>query len=217
MHRPSDPPDQPRRRPVMAGRDGITSGHANVRLAVGLAHTVPGAELTVRRTDGGELVAANRPDADVDLCSLRRLVIGTVGASTADRWIEVVRVGGSVAQTEDGLWASDGPEPRRWFATMLRQERVIDLLREIDTADIGDDGIEVVLKPDACLGLTAVAISADGPHLIDRLDELARRAHAACLVDELIWSARAAVHRVDPPRGRTTPVDLNDATKGENP
>ncbi|MEM9566204.1 MAG: hypothetical protein AAGA93_26525 [Actinomycetota bacterium] len=217
MPRPSDPSEQPRRRPVMAGRDGITTSHANVRLAVGLAHGVPGAELRIRRTDGGELVAANRPDADVDLCSLRRLVIGTVGASTADRWIEVIGVGGSVTATDDGLWASNDAEPRRWFATMLRQERVIDLLGEIDTADIGDDGIEVVLKPDPCLGLTSIGVSAEGPHLVDRLDELARRANVACLVDELIWSARAAVPRVDPPRSRTTPVDLNDASKGENP
>lgn len=217
MPRPSDPPEQPHHRPAV--EDGVRDAppFATVRLAVGLAHSIPGAELTFRRVDGGEVVAANRPGADVDLCSLRRLVMRSVGSSTADRWLEIVRVGGSVTPTSDGLWASEGPEPRRWFATMLRQERVIDVLGAIETEGIGDDEIEVLLKPDPCLGLTAVGVTARGPHLVDHLDELARRAHAACIVDELICSARIVAPDSQRSDGQVTPVDLDDITRGERP
>jgi hypothetical protein len=125
-----------------------------IRLTVGLAHTVPGAELTVRRPDGGLVLVANRPDSDLDLCSLRR-----------------------------------------------------------------------TLLVDPCLGITAVGVT--GPPVTGggtaggqsaseaRLDELAGRANAACLVEELIWTVRAAAptsaDRARPDRG----VGADDENKGD--
>ncbi|MEM7322959.1 MAG: hypothetical protein AAF531_07730 [Actinomycetota bacterium] len=193
-----------------------TRAAASVRLAVGLAHTAPGAELTLRRADGGELVAANRLGADIDLCALRRFVIDAVGRSAADRWVAVVGLGGSLARAEDGFWRSTDPdEHRRWFATFLRQDRIVELLGEIDTTDIGDDGIDVMLKPDPCLGVTSVRVSAEGSHLIERLDELTRRAASACVVDELIWSARQGEPQTGPAVGRPAISGPDDLNKGE--
>lgn len=205
MPKPTDPHYQPHRSWPTGPK--ISD---DVRFAVGLAHAVPGAELTIRRADGGEVMVAHREGADLNLCWLRRLVMEGAGPWTSNRWVEVVGVGGTLAPTGEGLWASDQPESKRWFATALRPDLVAAVLAELDTSDIGEEDIEVVLKPDPCLGMTAVGVSAQAPELEERRNELARRAHAACMVDELIWSAHA-----DSTRGHRMAADSDDVTKGE--
>ncbi|MEL6981141.1 MAG: hypothetical protein AAFO29_01825 [Actinomycetota bacterium] len=98
---------------------------------------------------------------------------------------------------------------------MLHQDRVIAVLSELHTSDIGEEGIEVVLKPDPGLGITVVGVSTDDHRLSERRNELARRAHAACMVDELIRSADAAVFQADKAVGHRPVADADDATKGE--
>lgn len=120
------------------------------RLAIGLAHAVPGAELTVRRADGARLVAANRPGTDVDLCTLRRTIIAGFcpGRPDASRWIGVDEIAGSLRKTE------------------------------------------ATLKPDACLGVTAIGLAGVGQTGELSAAETTRRLHEVCLVDELIARSR---------------------------
>ncbi len=166
--------------------------NATIRLAVGLAHAVPGTDLTLRRVDGGRLVAANRAGADVDLCSLRQTIIAGLCPDRPDasQCIEVDEIAGSLHETDQGVYRSEGQRPLYWFATLLHQDRVIDLLGELERPDITADELEATLKPDACLGVTTVGLAGFDPAGELAAAEMTRRLYEVCLVDELIARCR---------------------------
>lgn len=183
----------------------------NLRLRVGLAHAIPGAELRVRRNDGAEFVAANRPLADMDLCRLRHAVMASSCPSSPNitRWFECLGISGSLAEDESGIFHDQSGLGAWWFATLIRQDRVLTLLEQLDNDDVDNDSVQVFLKPDPGLGMTSVGIVTTQAGSEVRLAALATDVYQACLVEELICVSRSSRIANTSPRGEGTATGLD--------
>ncbi|MEM7274707.1 MAG: hypothetical protein AAF547_16600 [Actinomycetota bacterium] len=175
----------------------MQSNLENLRLSVGLAHAVPGAELVLRTRDGAELVAGHYSTADVNLCALRRAVVasGCPNRPDVSRWADPVRIDGSLDHHLAGIHlfgpGVDRP-PTWWFPTLVKPQRVWDIVEGRTWTD-DDDLIEVVIKPDPCLGMTAVAVGSRVGAPDDMVASATEAVYEACLLEELIDEAGAAM------------------------
>jgi hypothetical protein len=178
-----------------AYRQAMTSNAESLRLSVGLVHAVPGAELRLTTTDDQVVVISTHPGADLDPCAMRRTVLASACPAKPDlsRWISAVDIGGSLKSCGAGLYrARSGLTEQRWFASLLRPERVLDLLEAVDVSAVPDDALLASVRPDPALGMSSVCISVAAPCLEKRMDEIASAAYAACLIEELTLECQRA-------------------------
>ncbi len=160
-----------------------------LRLTLGLAHAVPGAELLVRSAHGPDQRAGQSPDSDLHLCRLRHVVAAALGADRTDitRWIDGFEIQGSLRPDRAGTYTSvTNANGEWWFATLLRKDPVLHALQHLDDRTRIHDDIELTIKSDPCLGVTVVGIAA--PHDDARVDaeSIALRAYTACAVEEVV-------------------------------
>ena len=165
-----------------------------LRLAVALAHLVPGARLDLTTAEGAVLRAGGDPSCDLDLCTLRRVVLASGHRSLPDpaRYVTGIRIGGALEPDAAGVHRSWGPEgPVRWFATLVPVQRVAALLAALPATSTAERAVGAGLRPDPCLGVTVVRLTVD-PHLVPglsaepALDRMALAAHGRCLAEELV-------------------------------
>lgn len=163
----------------------------DLRLACALAHTVPGATLSLTDTSGGRLtVAFGCLGSALDPCQLRWAIVNRdrCGVPRFGDDLLDIRLHGGLVDLGAGLYARRGPAgDERWFATLLDHAAC--------TAVIGrcaadpHDATSATLRPDPDLGVTVVQIAAVHPAGAPRIDEVAFRVLAGCLVDELLLAA----------------------------
>jgi hypothetical protein len=170
-------------------------GSVGLRLAGALAHTVPGAALRMSDVDGGRwLVAHHRPDATINPCTMRAALLGRV-TSCAPPLAEIITDATFVGGLDDlggGLYRMTGEgAEERWLGTTLGPSQTQRTLAEA-TAGSGPNtaGVHATVHPDLALGVTLVRLGADHPAAAAHLDHLGARLLAACMVAELLVSAR---------------------------
>jgi hypothetical protein len=161
---------------------------SQLRLATALAHTVPGVTLELVGRPGDVItVAYDRLDAALNPCHLRAGVL-------AESWvyrrlldtISSVRVGRGLEHLGGGLYRRFGvTSDERWFATWLDHESSSAVFDRCEL-DVPPETMNVTLRPDPALGVTAVRIAANDPALGFRLDEVGFWALAACMAEETI-------------------------------
>ena len=171
---------------------GRRLGH--VREAACLAHVVPGVSLRIPLANGQHLFVSHVClGADLDPCQLRsalivdrnhgiRLLSDTI--VDAEIVSGLAHLGGGIYQRSAGATSDE-----RWFTSTLHPDQLIDTLRDCaqdGAATVESAAIEVVVKPDADLGVSAVCIRCVDSTCAGLLDEVAVRALAMCLVAELV-------------------------------
>lgn len=159
---------------------------------MGLAHTVPGAEIRLRTINGTEHVIGNHPASEMDLCALRQTVIASFAPRRPDlsHWIDQVEVGGSLTPVSAGLFtAVANPNGEFWFATLLRHTAVSTLLSAVNARLEVDDRIEVEVRPDLCLDVTAIGLAARRDRLEIETKRVAIAVYEACIVEEFVAGA----------------------------
>lgn len=140
-------------------------GPARLRSAAALAHLVPGARLRLRGGEGAEIVVDRTPDADLDPCAFRQVVLHTcrAGSDRAHPVVDDVVVGGTLADVGGGLVVSRvrGEGSLHWLAVTAPAAAL-----RAGLADCPFDGpdveIEAVLRPDPELGVTVVRLTTSG-------------------------------------------------------
>ncbi|GIU85864.1 MAG: hypothetical protein KatS3mg009_0379 [Acidimicrobiia bacterium] len=180
----------------------VVGAFTRLRMAVAVAHSVPGLSLEVRFGDGTGIRAGAHGGTATELgiCELRGMIL----AGHCPPWpvlaerVTALRLDGpGVVDHGGGLYgrAVPGRPGGRecWFATVLAPATVRDLLAGCPVADA--EHVDANLRVDGGLGVVTVVCRA-GPDLgAGRLLETARWASAACYTRELLYAA--AHHPVD--------------------
>ena len=158
-----------------------------LRLAAALAHTFPEAVLELTCSDGTVLSVASGPGADLDPCSLRSLVGGTI-KSPENRWTDQVvsiAFGGPLTSVGGGVYRRRGEQGRECvFATTLCPYAVQRALADCGVP-IPSERIDVTVRCDAVLGVSVGVVRVPESDLA-YLEDIAVRAQGACLVEELV-------------------------------
>ena len=158
-----------------------------VRLAAALAHTVSDAVLTLTYADGTILAVSFGPAADLDPCALRSLVTSAI-SSTAEPWTAAlvsIDLAGSLSPVGGGVYRRRGEQGREClFATTLCPYAVQRALAECEVP-IPSDRIDVSVRCDAALGVSVGVVRVPECD-VAYLEDIAVRAQAACLVEELV-------------------------------
>ncbi|MEM9464839.1 MAG: hypothetical protein AAGA90_05685 [Actinomycetota bacterium] len=186
----------------------MTTVFERVRLTVGLAHAAPGATLVVDTNDGDRVEVHRGPDADVDVCALRRSVIVSARLGRPDQaWSDTSMVIGGLLECHRGdIHRRRVGAVEHWFATLLHPGHVFDRIEALDVEPDIAERVEVTLKPDPGLGVTLVAVRAVADGTEADVAEAAERAWAACVADEFALGAtRADVPVPDPARADQEP------------
>lgn len=186
-----------------------------LRLAVALGHTAPAAELRLRTVDGDVIVVAGHRTADVDPCTMRRIVQSSSRPQGVDRSRRIVdvTVGGALEDLGAGVHrvVRHGAE-QRWIASLLEPHRVAAILATVAVDGVPHDAVDACLKPDPDLGVTVLVITSPDARYRHHLDEFAAQAAAACYVEELRQSIGDAVDQ-DPSPDRCRVVDVPDTRR----
>lgn len=178
----------------------MTTAFEHVRLIVGIAHGVDGARLDVHTGDGEHLRVHDGPGADLDMCSMRRSVIGSARLGRPDAaWADTTfELGGRLESIAGDLYRVKDPgHAEHWFATLMHPGHVFDRIESLDADPEASARVFVTLKPDPGLGITLVSVSAHTGGTEADVAEAARMAHAACVVDELIFDTRSLLPAAD--------------------
>jgi hypothetical protein len=162
--------------------------HDLIRLAACLAHSAPGVTLELVCCNEERLVVTHhRLDADFSPCELRTALIAE-GQPGIPQFADVVIDATITVGLRDlggGLYEGSGDrQSERWFATLLDDAQVVEIL-ESNPFDMPEHAVDVQVLPDRQLGVTAVRIVCVGA-FSGRVDEVAAWALAACMVVELI-------------------------------
>ena len=94
--------------------------------AAALAHSVPGAELRLTRTDGGRLLVAQHSRADLSPCIFRHLVAeGPCPiAEEVETWLAAIETHGNLDHVVAGVYRSRHRRGERWFVAELETGRL---------------------------------------------------------------------------------------------
>ena len=200
----------------------MTSRSSEVlRLGVGLAHVVRGAEIRLATPHARTLIASAHPSADLTLCDVREALLYSVCPHRPDvsRWIEITEICGSLSSCGGGVYRLDGIEPeQRWFATLLQSTQVVEVLSRLEYEEPLCGSINARLLPDRPLGVTAVGVSTDDPRI--NIDEVAVILHGTCLVSELVGRPSAKSPEFSQlgldPTNTPNPTNIPNPTNKEN-
>lgn len=166
-----------------------------IRLAVALAHSIPGVRLHVSLRDGTTVLVGAGLVGALTPCQFRAAVLEPVRGQVLMDAVAEVDVVGGVVDLGGALYArGDARGSERWFASTLTPAAVGEALS--DSPDgIPDDAFETLLRPDPELGAGAIGLRALHPAFMGRLDEVAHWALTRCLVAELVAEAAAVADR----------------------
>ena len=176
-----------------------------LRLGVGLAHLVGGAELRLSTPNSPDLVASRHPASDLSICDVREAVLysGCPHRLDMSRWIAIAEIGGSLEPCGGGVYRLHGADSeQRWFATLLSADEVIGVLTRLEHENPLSGGVDANLMPDPALGVTAVCLSTDDPSI--DIGEIAVTLHGACLVSELLEQSDRRSLELDLPGTNST-------------
>ncbi len=180
-----------------------------IREAACLAHVVPGVSLRLRLANDEHLLVSHAClGADLDPCQLRSALIAdrTHGLRMLTDMIRGAEIAGGLVDLGGGLYQRVWPGvDERWFTSTLQPDALAATLgdcpagpAEAAPCDVGvlspgttdipsvDHCVDIAVKPDRALGLSAVCVRCLDGHGLHSLDEMATRALSACLVAELI-------------------------------
>lgn len=178
-----------------------------LRLAAALAHRLPNVTLELRCANGSVVTVGSEPEHDLDPCHFRRMVVASAfpGAADLPSYLSVIRLLGA-ADLGGGLHGTVAVDRADcWFATLLRPERVRELLHEA-AAGVPEDQFEGGLTIDRDLAVTVIRLSGVERDFTELLQRLARPALYACMVEEVIEAARRD-RIAAPPRNPRSPRD----------
>jgi hypothetical protein len=181
--------------------------HDHVRLAACLAHTVPGVSIELLCSNDERLIVAHhRLDAHFSPCELRTALLAD-DQPGMPRFVDVVldaTITAGLHHLGGGLFErQSGDHSERWFATLLDYEQLDDVLMT-NQFELPDRAVEVRLLPDLQLGVTAVRVIC-APQFVERVDEVASWALAACMVAELIIEVDGTRHPTNHTNTRNHP------------
>lgn len=162
-----------------------------LRLAAALAHRLPNVTLELRCANGSVVTVGSEPEHDLDPCHFRRVVVASSfpGAADLAPYLGVIRLLGA-ADLGGGLHGTVTDDRADcWLATLLRPERVRELLDEA-SAGLAEDRFEGGMTIDRELAVTVIRLSGVDRDFTELLQRLARPALYACVVEEVIEAAR---------------------------
>jgi hypothetical protein len=169
----------------------------HLRLAIALAHALPGGTLELRTDDGRVLRASHGQDdrADLTPCELRAALLSRacpLWPTVAARLVDVGVTGAGLVDLGGGLYGRycrHGAE-QRWFATLLAPNTVRRILDEcpLEMPEV----IDAALRPDVELGVVVAVLSTDIPVMGALLDEAGRWVSASCYTQELLYGVQHA-------------------------
>jgi len=153
--------------------------------AAALAHSVPGAELLLRRTDGARLVVAGHSRADLSPCTFRHLVAeGPCPiAEDVETWLGSVEPRGTLEHAVAGVYRSRHRTGERWFVVELDPSGVRQLFDDLDCEREVADATSVILRADLELGVVVVKLEVDARFSAERVDQLALCVYASYLAE----------------------------------
>lgn len=161
-----------------------------LRLAATLTHSIAGAQLRIDADTGESLVVAAHPAADLDPCKLRRIVSSAAACRVSDQLdrLTAMEFSGSVVELAGGVFAiDDATRVRRAVVTFLTTEEVLELIAGLDDVDTGD--VEATIRPDSCVGVTLIELSALTGRA-DAVGSVAQRLASMCFVAEVLRDTR---------------------------
>jgi hypothetical protein len=160
-------------------------GLDDLRLAAALGHAMLDADLDLCGHGRRWLVSYGRPDATLDPCAFRTLVLTALrGCAVPFLDVEQIAFVGGLREIGGGVFEHHGLDgPERLIATWLPPASVEALLRDAPP-EAGDD-VEVRVTGDPELGVTVVTLAAAAAQPL-RLDALAHWVAGVCLVEELV-------------------------------
>ena len=158
------------------------------RHAVAIAHALPGAQLLLDLTHGGQLVVGHDDNADIRPCQFRHVLLAedVHGELACSRHITHCRLGGDVVNVGPGVYRTG--DALAWcFATSLGLAEVQGVVERIDDGlhpALAEEASKVntVIRPDPCLGVTVVVVFGGAP---DVVSDLAGRLAGECLATEV--------------------------------
>jgi hypothetical protein len=167
-----------------------------LRLAAGIVHTVPDAELHLFGVGGARRVVSYLDGGDLTPCQWRtRLIRAREQQLQPGTGIVAMAFGGSLRSIEgtgiarrdpDG---ADGDGPECWFSTLLCPTAIEAALREC-RVPVAPEHVAVAVRPDPLLGVSAVRLRINDPAFEEHLGEIGMVAAAACTVEEVLRDVR---------------------------
>ena len=156
--------------------------------AAALVHCVPGAELLLRRTDGGRLTVAGHSRADLSPCTFRHLVAeGPCPIATeVDTWLGGIVPGGALDHVVAGVYRSRYRRGERWFVASLAPGRLRELFSDLDCDPQVADEATVTLTADLELKVVIVKLEIESGFTEEQVDCLALCAYANYLAEAAV-------------------------------
>ena len=182
----------------------------NLRLAAGLAHTVPDAELQLHCEHGAHVTIGRIESADMTPCQFRAVMIAMLadragrhhGPSSPAARVTAVTLGGSLEEVGGGVVRSRtlcGME-QRWIATTVPWTVVLDLLDDIGPAELPSEAMNANVKPDSELGVTVLVITTNDHRHASMLDRVASDVASRLMTEELMRDCVASATNEHDPR-----------------
>lgn len=158
-----------------------------IRLAAAIAHSIVDADVELVGQGRRWLFSSWRPDATMDLCGFRQLVVATMrGCRVGILPIDQVRFVGALEEIGGGVFQRVGDHRERRLGTFLSAPRIESLLA---ARRLGPGcALSAHVQADTDLGVAVVTIPTAHPAYDRRLDGVVGDIAAACLVAELLDS-----------------------------
>lgn len=163
-----------------------------LRLGVALAHTAPGAEMKLRCHSGQTVVVSAQPTANLTACIMRQVVIASSCPDQPDysEHVAEIQLGGTLQDLGGGVYRRTcGTIEQRWIATLLPPDALWGVLDGCAVNDVPAEAMHGCVKPDSEIAVTCAVITVNDISYLHHLDEIAAKAMAACLVEELVRTA----------------------------
>jgi hypothetical protein len=162
-----------------------------LRLAAGLVHTVPDAELHLFGVGGAHRVVSAGPRGDLTPCQWRtRVIRAREQGGHPGPGIVAVELGGSLQPVSGtGVARRDVDGSECWFATLLCPTAIEAALQEC-RVPVAPEHVAVAVRPDPLLGVSSVRMRIVEPGFEEHLPEIGMVAAAACAVEEVLRDVR---------------------------
>jgi hypothetical protein len=162
-----------------------------LRLAAGLVHTVPDAELHLFGAGGFHRVVSYGPAGDRTPCQWRT---GLIRAREQGRHpgpgILGIELGGSLQSIGGtGVARRDVDGVECWFATLLCPTAIEAALQEC-RVPVAPEHVAVAVRPDPLLGVSSVRLRIIEPSWEEHLPEIGMVASSACTIEEVLRDVR---------------------------
>jgi hypothetical protein len=162
-----------------------------LRLAAGLVHTVPDAELHLFGVGGSRRVVSYGPGADLTPCQWRtRLIRAREQGQHPGPAIRAVELGGSLRSISGaGVARRDVDGVECWFATLLCPAAIEAALQDC-RVPVAPEHVSVAVRPDPLLGVSSVRLRIIEPSCEEHLPEIGMVAASACTIEEILRDVR---------------------------